>query len=119
MKQLSLLKSEPLYFGGALNKDRRKTRRPLCSKRSFHLVLKSRTHNLFQNKEIILEHIHRYKNLFGIKAYGISVQKDHIHFVLKIPSRLQYLKFIRSLTAILSRKLKIKWKYLPFTRLIA
>lgn len=119
MKQTSFFKATPLYFGGALNKGQRKNRRPLCTKRSFHLVLKSQHHNLFKNKSAILELIHRYEKLFGIRTYGVSVQKDHLHLVVKISSRIQYLKFIRTLTGMLSRQFQIRWKHLPFTRVIA
>lgn len=62
--------------------------------------------------------IQLYGSRFGIRTYGISVQKDHLHLLVKIPSRNLYVRFIRSLTGILSRKLKVRWKTLPFTRVL-
>lgn len=119
VKQLSLIPNkQKLYYGGSLVKGKRKVRRPLCSKRPIHLVLKANCKVLFKNKKTVSELIRKFSKKFGVKVYQSSVQRDHVHFILKIPSRQIYTKFIRSLTGRLAKKLgKGMWKLIPFTRI--
>ena len=119
MKQIPLFKLDPLFAGGSLTKGKRKTQRPLSTKKPLHLILKSQSKNLLCRRKEILKFIDKYSQRFEIRAYGVSVQKDHIHFAVKIPSRGAYVKFIRTLSAMLSRIFKVRWRYLPFSRILS
>lgn len=119
MQQLSLFKTNShLFHGGALAK-KRKTRRPLCSKRPLHIVLKSKQRNLYSHKVFLNKRIEVHAIKSGIKIYSLAINSDHIHFVVKIPNRDSYKRFIRALTGDLGRALgKGLWALIPFTRVL-
>ena len=121
MKQISLIpKKEKDFYGGSLSQKRRKTQRPLSRKKSIHLVLKChRRLSLYANKKLLQTLIRKYGKKFGLSIYGLSVQYDHIHAVIRIPHREGYVKFTRSLTGQIDKKLgKGIFKFLPFTRVV-
>lgn len=121
MRQIPLFKNETsLTHGGEFRRGKRKTRRPLSSKRPLHCVLKSKLNVLFANKEWIERNARRLSDKFCITAYAIAVNHDHIHLVLRIPGRREYKAFLRSLTSLLARKFgKGLFSLLPFTRVAA
>ena len=119
MKQTSFFKKQKLFHGGKLSIGKRKTQRTLCSKKSIHLVLKSKKPILRLNKEKVITASKKYAKRFGVKIYQESVQRDHYHVLIKISSRQSYNQFIRALTSYLARHLgRGLWKLLPFTRVI-
>lgn len=119
MKQLSLISTETkLFHGGELAKGKRKALRPLHSKRPLHCVLKTKRSILFRNRSWSEREARRVVKKFGLRAYGLAVNHDHIHFVLKIPSRRAYNAFVRALCGILALKFgKGLWALAPFTRI--
>jgi len=65
----------------------------------------------------VLSEAKRLAESFGVKIYDHAVADDHVHLVLKIPHRRDYVKFIRSLTGLLSRRYgKGFWRQVPYTR---
>jgi REP element-mobilizing transposase RayT len=117
MKQLCLLAKPPVACGGSLNNTRH-IKRTLSTKNPMHLVLKSKREILFKNKDKVGKLLMKQAKKFGIKSYGYSIQKDHIHFVLRIFNREDYIKFIRAFTGLLARLLgKGLFKFRPFTRI--
>ena len=122
MKQMTLFKNEqPTFHGGQINHGRRKARRPLATKRPLHLVLKCHKDlSLFSKFDEVKYLINKYSFKFHIKIYSLSVQQDHIHFLIKIENRESYKKFSRSLTGVLARKFgKGIWNLSPFTRVVS
>ena len=108
-------------FGGSLLAGKRKKHRPIDSKKSLHFVLRadtSQSPRLRQNYSGIKKSLETYAHRFGIRIYRYSISNSHIHLLIKVPSRMLYLRFIRSLTSQLSRKLKIKWSVRPWSRLV-
>ena len=108
-------------MGGALNKGKRKTARPLSNKRPIHLVLKCKSAwNLRLEQKRVNDLAFKYSRKFGVQIYKKSVQKDHYHLVIRISNPQSYKKFIRSLTAALARQLgKGMWKLIPFSRVLS
>ena len=54
----------------------------------------------------------------GFRVVHYSIQRDHVHLLMKFPSREAYRKFIRGVTGTLARKFGANlWAQLPFTRL--
>lgn len=106
-------------FGGSLLTGKRKSCRPMCTKRSMHLVLKANTPRLRRHLALIQVEINKASAKWGIRVYRISVASDHIHLLIKIPTRAAYRYFIQRVTGILALKLKLKWAVRPFTRVIA
>ena len=119
MKQTSFLNKQELFHGGQLSLGKRKERRTLCSKRAIHLILKSNKPILRANKNKIEKATRKYAKRFSIKIYQESIQRDHLHSLIRISSRQSYSKFIRALTSYLARHLgRGLWKLLPFTRVV-
>ena len=123
----SFLKVYKKEFGGSLLEGKRKSKRPLSTKHPLHLILKSSCSGVFNPGNLSLEKLIRSQaKKFGIKIYELALNWSHIHFILKIESRKDYNKFIRSLTAVLAkqiRKLKphleVIFDLRPFTRIIS
>jgi len=116
MRQASFgfTKNYPKEFGGSLLLGKRKEARPLSIKHPIFMTLKS-THTSFFNPSMIsLERIIRsYAYKYQIKIHELSLNWNHIHFAISIPSKKNYLAFIRTLTAQLVRVLsKAKGKNL-------
>ncbi len=60
----------------------------------------------------------KYANSFGIKVCASGVQRDHIHFLIKVPNRTAYVRFIRTLTGQIARRFGSGFfKLRPYTRL--
>ncbi len=118
MKQLPLIPKTHLACGGSLNNTRQE-KRVLSSRRPIQLVLKSKAStDLFKSRLIIKNLTSIYAKKFGIKVYASSVQRDHVHFVIKIPDRGSYSAFIRTLTGMIARRLgRGLFIMRPFTRI--
>jgi hypothetical protein len=114
-----LFKNPVLFHGGELAKGKQRKRRPLCRKRALHLVLKTRR-GLFKHRLLVLDRILLYAHRNAIRIYDYAPNRDHVHVVLKIPSREAYVRFIRALTGALGRILgRGLFTFTPFTRVMA
>ena len=124
MKQLKL--SSSLYFkslpsfGGELNLNKRKSRRPLDPKKPLHIILRVRDHKpVFLHQDpIINKIIEKWAVRFAIKIYESSVNANHLHLVIGFKHRNLYQYFVSALSGQMAQILKIKWEYRPFTRII-
>jgi REP element-mobilizing transposase RayT len=129
MKQLffNFINDYKKEFGGCLLEGKRKSQRPLSTKHPIHLVLQSDHKGLFSPTNLSLhELIRKQAKKFGIKIYDLALNWNHIHCVIKINSRDDYKRFIRSLTSILTAKIKAARKDIEevftlrsFTRIIS
>tara|TARA_Y100001935_G_C17206022_1_gene457596 strand:- start:196 stop:726 length:531 start_codon:yes stop_codon:yes gene_type:complete len=119
MKQLQLLPKPKMECGGSLN-NTRKQQRTLSSKKPLHLVLKANKNTLFKNRDFIQRTMDRQANRFGHRVFTWSVQRNHIHILLRISKRENYNKFIRAFTGLMARKLgRGLWKLRPFTKILS
>ncbi len=127
MRQFKLFDEKiPLKFGGELLAGKRKSKRPLCSKRPIHLVLHSEEalkRGSFRKYESSLLKLWNHQiQKYGLTLYKISVNSNHIHAVIKIPDRRSYMIFIKSLTSKIVKLLngsKNFFTYRPFTRILS
>lgn len=53
-----------------------------------------------------------------MKIYKAAICGDHVHLVGLFQSKINYAKFIRALTDTLARKLSIKFKFRPWSRIL-
>jgi REP element-mobilizing transposase RayT len=116
MRQLKLLKEKAVVeFGGTLNQGVRKCKRPIFTKSPIHFVLKAEQDDILLNNAALVENtIRRMAEKFHIKIYELGVHADHVHIINHIPSRDAYNRWSRSITGLLARKLKIKWRLRPY-----
>lgn len=127
-------------FGGSLLKKKaHRHARPVSSKQSMHLVLKSTkatgrySFRYGQNAANIKQLIESLCSKYGVKLIKFSNNFNHLHLHAKFSSRVTYLRFIRTITAKLamlvtgtkkSNSLKTIfgkkrfWDYRPFSRIV-
>ncbi len=106
MRQTSFgfLKDYKKEFGGLLLLGRRKSRRPLSVKDPMHLVLKANQKGVFNPGNRNLQRlIRRTARKFRIQLYDLAVNWSHIHFLIRIRERQDYVRFVRALTSLLAR----------------
>ena len=128
MRQIafSFMSDYKKQFGGELLIGRRKERRPISTKHPLHIVLRSNLAGAFSpcNRSLELLVVAQARK-FNIKIYNWSANWTHIHLLVKVQQREDYIKFIRALTAILTLRLrqadKLNGKLFdlrPFTRIV-
>jgi REP element-mobilizing transposase RayT len=90
--------------GGELGKGRRKSRRPIDPKQALHVVLRSSRargeYSMLRSKNC--NAIHRFTEelaqKWGVKLYRYANVGNHIHLLIKVPSRAVWQRFLRELT---------------------
>lgn len=139
MKQLHLLKAQPSAYGGQLLKTRkgRSRGRPLATKSSMHLVLRSSlakgewSFRRPKNQAKIRSLLKKFSERYGVRILSLANVGNHLHLHLQLTRRDGYRPFIRALTgamamaitgvnrwtAKIGKKLRF-WDYRPFTRIV-
>jgi putative transposase len=115
--------------------------RKLSRKEPIHAVFKTHKHMLRSglrthlNFQLTTEIIHRYAKKFFVKLEQVSVQHDHIHFVIRTSKRTQFHAFFRVVSGQIAQQLgklgrlrvpqitlpknqQRLWKYRPFSRVV-
>jgi REP element-mobilizing transposase RayT len=119
-------------FGGTLLKNKKNRHaRPLCTKRSIHLILKSsqatgeKSFKHYKNSKRVQELCFKLARRYGIKIYEYGNAGNHIHLLIKLSNRFTYFAFIRNLTGTMVKKImgsqkltKKFWDYRPFSRVV-
>jgi REP element-mobilizing transposase RayT len=121
-KQLSFLRPQAKFFGGALLQNKRKSQRPLTAKDSIHFVLRSEWatgRNSFlvaKNRTVIGRILDRFAKKFGVRIYQRSINSNHIHLLLKITNRSLYKAFIKSISGQIASHVMQKQSFKLFQR---
>lgn len=105
--QLKLLKDSPKAYGGELLKTRkgRESGRPLDTKNSIHLVLRSSlatgpwSFNYRGNSKKVREIISKFAEKNGVQILSLANVGNHIHMQIKLSNRFTYQKFIKAITS--------------------
>jgi putative transposase len=121
-KQLSLLRPQVKFFGGALLQNKRKSQRPLTAKDSIHFVLRSEwatgrySFLVAKNRNTIGRILDRFAKKFGVKIYQRSINSNHVHLLLKITNRSLYKAFIKSISGQIASHVMEKQSFKLFQR---
>lgn len=124
------------HFGGVhLKNYNPKSKRPMDSKKTLHLTLKSSQATgvkSFKNKQLearIWQIIDHQATRTHIRIYAYANAGNHLHLLIRAKHRENYISFIRSITGLISRlvgksergqPLKEKfWDARPFTRIVS
>jgi len=128
MKQTSFgfLKDYKKEFGGSLLAGKRKTQRPLSIKAPIHLILKADQKGIFNPSNRSLDQlIRKTATQFQIQLYDLAINWSHIHLLVRIKSRQDYVAFIRALTSLMTQAVKRSksqftkiFTLRPFTRIL-
>ena len=125
---------QPLEHGGELSIGRRKTRRPVVTRRSMHVVLRA---DSARGTSSLLAPAHaRYlKNLipslasrWGVTVYQMANAGNHLHFLLRAKTRAGFQNFLRVLAGKVAQKVtgsqrgrplqKRFWGLLAYSRVV-
>ena len=121
-----------IHHGGSHSTGRRKTRRPLSTRKPIHLVMRSEiargamSFRLPKHKSKIGHLISRYSTRFNVKVYRYSVNSNHLHLVVRAKTRKSFQDFLRSLSGVIGRFMLAAekgapkgkfWDSLAFTRI--
>lgn len=112
--------------GGQAMAGKRKSQRPLSTKSPIHLILESDCSRVFHPGNKSLNNLIRTTaKTFHIHIYDVAINWSHIHFLIQIRERQDYVRFIRALTSLLTTaitkarpRIKKVFTLRPFTRLI-
>jgi REP element-mobilizing transposase RayT len=108
MKQINFgfIKSYKNSFGGSQMLGKRKTKRPLSTKKPIHLILKSTQTGVFSPGNKSLEQLITLQAAkFNVQIYEYALNWSHIHLVIRLKQQNDYTKFIRALTSILAQRI--------------
>lgn len=85
--------------GGSLSIRKRKSKRPISVRRSFHVVLRTDfatgKRYLLRHKNLIYKVLHKASKRFGIKIYQEAICGNHIHLHIKGRKRIDVQNFFR------------------------
>ena len=96
-------KTVSLAHGGAHTAGRRKLRRPIDPQQALHLVLRSScargSLSMLHPKHCnaIEKFTHRLAKQWGVRVYRYSNIGNHLHLLIKVPSRAVWQRFLREL----------------------
>ena len=121
----------PRTFGGENLIGKRKMKRPLSTREPIHLIL--RTHSEFARElfsplyKKSMKTVKLTANQFQIKIYELAFNFTHVHLVIKLKNKSDYVKFIRALTArlaalarrTLQKKALCVFQHRPYTRIVS
>jgi REP element-mobilizing transposase RayT len=136
--QLALLEKNSSAYGGELLNTRkgRSRGRPLSTKATMHLVLRSsqaKGKMSFRNfKKEITEILGKFSLKYGVKIVSFANVGNHLHLQIKLSNRFAYKPFIRAVTSAIAMKVSGRnrwttpsnkkdekfWDLRPFTRVI-
>ncbi len=134
--QTKFFKESEKAYGGELLKKRkaRQQRRPLSTKSTMHLALRSSqakgewSFKKKDNHEEIAKVIQKFSLKYGIQILKLANVGNHLHFQIKLSSLHTYKRFIKAITSAIVMKItktnkfnKLEnkfWDYRPFTRVV-
>jgi len=134
MQQLKLFKTEEKAYGSSLMTRRkgRKGPRPLATKNTMHLVLRSTRAKgkwRFQaTRDVWKPILNKFAVKYGVKILSLADPGNHIHLHIRFTNRHTYKAFIRAVTSAIAmaitgasrwKKIDFKfWDRRPFTRVV-
>jgi hypothetical protein len=130
-KRLFSLASEPSSHGGSLRRGKRKCKRPFVPRRPLHIVLRS---SKARGELSFLRHEKKVSRILNAQAQKHFVKLhefvnvgNHLHIKVRANSRSSFQSYLRSITALIARKLTGArrghsfgqfWDALAFTRVL-
>ena len=119
--------------GGEFSVGKRKTARPIATRKAMHLTLRSSQakgkNSLHTKKKEIEKVVSGFANLFEVRLYSFSNNGNHLHFLLQARTRGGFKRFLMAVTGRIAQVMtKARrgvalpgryWDLPPFTRIVA
>jgi len=106
-------------FGGTLAAGKRKTARPITTKKFMHLVLRSEFStgkvSLLKHERMVRALLSEMGRRFYVQVSDVAVNSNHLHLLVMAKSREGFKKFLRSISGILGKRM-LKYNPLVGTR---
>ena len=119
MRQTSFFETQSMEHGGSLRVGKRKTARPICTRRPMHIVYRSElaigAHSFRKPaaQAIIVSCLTRWSKHFGIKIHKYSVNSNHLHIALQGGNRRLIQNFLRVFAGQVAIRLLKLWRVPP------
>lgn len=132
-KQLSFLPKVDLLHGGEHRQGRRKIARPVDPKRLLHLVMRSsKARGQWsmlrpKHRRHVDEFVRKTADKYGVKIYRFANVGNHLHFLIRTPSKRAFQSFLRELAGGIAMLVTCArkshgvdgfWDALAFTRIV-
>ncbi len=104
-RQLEIFKKPALEYGGGLERGRRKTFRPLDTKRPVHIVMRSSrargSWSLLRpaNKKSVGSIVYKFASRFGVRVMHFENVGTHVHLLVRARRRADFQSFMRTVPA--------------------
>ena len=101
--------SESTQHGGSVGLGKRKTIRPVATKRAMHVVLRSSRARgdlsllTLRNQKHLRKVLNQVQSKFAVKVSSMANVGNHLHLVTKAKTQDDFKNFLRTLTALLAR----------------
>ena len=119
MRQTSFFETQSMEHGGSLGIGKRKTARPICTRRPMHIVFRSElaigAHSFRKPaaQAIIVSCLTRWSKHFGIEIHKYSVNSNHLHIALQGGNRRLIQNFLRVFAGQVAIRLLKLWRVPP------
>ena len=114
-----------LEHGGSLAIGKRKTRRPVVTKRAMHTVLRVADGgpNLTRFSKGIHNILSTMGSRFGVQTYERAICGNHIHLAVRAKGRAGFLNFLRAIAGRIAQLVGAcgsgnLWQSIPYTRIV-
>lgn len=91
----------------------RKATRPISIRGWNHVVMKSRYYVLRRNHVLVKRLVRKTQDRFGMRIRALSVMENHVHVLMRAPSREHFANAMRFLCGGIGRKLCLKLRIKP------
>ena len=99
------MKANQLEFLASKRYRFRKSSRVIGIREANHVILKARLPILRRNHLIIRKLIRETQTRFGIRIHALAIMENHIHFLLRTPSRTAFANALRFLAGQIALKI--------------
>jgi hypothetical protein len=115
MNQTSFIPPGTKEHGGSLSLAKRRGPRPLSTKESLHLTLRSDfakgQRSLLLHQDLIQKIIEKVEKLFQVRVYNYAICHNHIHVLLRGKNRVQLRNCFRVLAGHIAQQILLKNPY--------
>lgn len=80
--------------------------------------MKIKGFGLAKKRRAVRAEVQRAAKRWGIIIYRIAIAPDHMHLLIRIPTRTAYRYFIQRLSGSIALKLGVQWLHRPYTRIV-
>lgn len=109
MKQKNFFKASVSSHGGSLSIGKRRSRRPIHTKNSLHIVLRSEiatgSRSLMKNSQLVRRITLKASKRFNVQVYEKAICGNHLHLLIRGKSKINVQNFFRVLAGHIAQEI--------------